>query len=71
MNRLNIGFGRGPFWSQFVAPVLGMAFFWAYFRYQIVFMVLYPQRNTVALGLPPFRPTGPFSSSCLSWPAWR
>ncbi len=38
------------FLGQFVAPVLGMAFFWAYFRYQIVFMVLYPQHNTVALG---------------------
>lgn len=36
--------------GRLVAPILGMACFWAYFRYQIVFMVLYPQSNTVPLG---------------------
>lgn len=36
--------------GRFVAPLVGMAFFWGYFRYQIVFMVLYPQHTTVSLG---------------------
>ncbi len=38
------------FVGHIAAPVLGMAFFWAYFRYQIVFMILYPQSSMVPLG---------------------
>ena len=34
--------------GRFVAPLVGMAFFWGYFRYQIVFMVL--PSTTVSLG---------------------
>lgn len=36
--------------GRVLAPIGGMAFFWAYFRYQVVFMVLYPQTSSVALG---------------------
>lgn len=61
--------------GNLVAPVVGMAFFWAYFRYQIVFTVLYPQNSTVALGPATIPTHGAFLLSltllaCLAL-AWR
>lgn len=35
--------------KKIVAPIVGMTFFWAYFRYQAVFGTLYPLGSEVSV----------------------
>ena len=35
--------------KNIVAPIVGMTFFWAYFRYQAVFGTLYPLGSEVSV----------------------
>ena len=46
-----------------VAPIVGMTFFWAYFRYQAVFGTLYPLGSEVSDTVSSFTPC--FSSKRL------